>query len=118
MLDLSGIWFNTDGENNEITVISQCMSLISVHCYGKRNGMRYESFGFGRLSNDNQIDGGEFIITWTYTYSSQGGKKGVVHKTTIMIEAEDLLFQVKDELLTHSTKAKPDPNFGNWERGK
>ena len=118
MLNLTGIWFNTDGEDNEITIIRQFEHLVTVHCLSNRNGMNYESFGFGRLESDNQKEGSDLIITWAYTHSSQGGKKGVVHKTTVLIGSEDLLLQVEDELLTHGSKAKPDSHYGNWERGK
>lgn len=118
MLNLTGIWFNTDGEDNEITIIRQFEHLVTVHCLSKRNGMNYESFGFGRLESDNQKEESDLIITWAYTHSSQGGKKGVVHKTTVLIGSEDLLLQVEDELLTHGSKAKPDSHYGNWERGK
>ena len=118
MLNLTGIWFNTDGEDNEITIIRQFEHLVTVHCLSKRNGMNYESFGFGRLESENQKEGSDLIITWAYTHSSQGGKKGVVHKTTVLIGSEDLLLQVEDELLTHGSKAKPDSHYGNWERGK
>ena len=117
MLDLTGIWFNTDGEDNEVVVIRQVLTTLTVFCLGNRNGMNYESFGYGRLESENEKEGSEFIITWAYTYDSQGGKKGVVHKTTIMIGTEDLLLHVEDILLTHGTKAKPDIRYGNWERG-
>ncbi|MBR4683241.1 MAG: hypothetical protein IKO95_00250 [Spirochaetia bacterium] len=118
MLDLTGIWFNTDGGNNEITIIRQFEHLVTIQCLSRRNGMNYESFGFGRLENLDQKKVSDLIITWAYTHSSQGGKKGVVHKTTIMVGSEDLMLQVEDELLTHGTTAKPDSHYGNWERGK
>ena len=117
MLDLTGIWFNTDGEDNEVVVIRQVLTTITVFCLGKRNGMSYENFGYGKLESENQKEGSEFSVTWAYTCESQGGKKGVVHKTTIMIGTEDLLLQVEDKLLTHGMKAKPDIHYGNWERG-
>ena len=79
--------------------------------------MNYENFGYGNLKDENQKAGSKFVVTWAYTYSSQGGKKGVVHKTTILIVSETLLMQDNDELLTKGTKAKPDIRYGNWELG-
>lgn len=117
MLDLTGVWFNTDDENSEVIVIRQVLITLTVFCLGNRNGMNYENFGYGRLEDENQSEGSEFIITWAYTHASHGGKKGVVHKTTIRIESEDLLLHVNDELLTRGTKAKPDIRYGNWVRG-